>query len=158
MAESAYLAWLSPVLHSAAVTVGQLVDAYRTARKAPVETRATAPGEADAVERALAALWARGRAAHPELAVDDGAFAAHLGRCGAVIDPIADGAQVHAEDLFLCCAGLAGDERAIRELRAGYRGVLERYLRRLDPSLSFADEVEQRLWDAVLIGSDGTPP
>jgi len=131
--------------------LAQLVDAYLAARTLSPSAQPSAPVDVDALERTLAALCARGRAAHPHVAVEDAVFAAHLGRCGAPVD--ADAANIHAEDLFLCCAGLLGDEAAVRTLRTDHRPVLVGYLRRVDTSPEFIDEVEQRLWDSALVGS-----
>jgi RNA polymerase sigma-70 factor (ECF subfamily) len=134
--------------------VGRLVDAYLgSAGQQPPGV--LAPADIDALEQSLATLCARGRAAHPAIVVEDVVFAAHLGRCGAPVDA---GSDVHAEDLFLCCAGLLGDEEAVRTLRANARPVLAGYLSRVDPSPAFVDEVEQRLWDAALVGSTDVPP
>jgi RNA polymerase sigma-70 factor (ECF subfamily) len=113
-----------------------------------------APADTATLERTLAALCARGRSAHPQLAVDDVRFAAHLARCGAPVDA----ADVHADDLFLCCAALLGDEAAVRTLRATARPVLAGYVNRVDASPTFLDEVEQRVWDAALVGSAEAPP
>jgi RNA polymerase sigma-70 factor (ECF subfamily) len=132
-----------------------LVDAYVGARRvgAAGESRLA---DLDALERALAELCARGRAAHPDLNAEDAAFAAHLGRCGAAVEgPSKD---VHAEDLYLCCAGLLAEEAAVRVLRERHRAVLPAYLRGIDASPAFVEEVEQRLWDAALIGSADAPP
>jgi RNA polymerase sigma-70 factor (ECF subfamily) len=116
---------------------------------------------ASALEGALATLCARGRAAHPQLAMEDAVFAAHLGRCGAPVGAIAasgEPADVWAEDLFLCCAGLLGDDAAVRTLRAQARPVLLGYLRGIDAAPAFVDEVEQRLWDSALVGTTEAPP
>lgn len=133
--------------------MAQLVDAYLRAR--PGDAAPPGAGDTDALERTLAALAARGRAAHPQIALDDVVFAAHLGSCGAPCD--AD-TERHAEDLFLCCAGLLGHAGAVRTLREAHRPVLAGYLQRIDSSPAFVDEVEQRLWDFALIGSVGAPP
>jgi RNA polymerase sigma-70 factor, ECF subfamily len=113
--------------------------------------------DCDPFEQTLAALYARGRAVHPDLGVDDVAFAAHLGRCGAAVEGLC-GADVHAEDLYLCCAGLLGDDGAVRALRTRHRAVLAGYLRPIDGSPSFLEEVEQRLWDSALVGSIEAAP
>ena len=136
--------------------MAQLVDAYVAARAANAPV-GPPPAEREALERTLAGLCARGRAAHPELAVEDVVFAAHLGRCGAAVEG-ASADDVHAEDLYLACAGLLGDETAVRELREKHRHVLANALRRLDSSPSFFDEVEQHLWDAALIGGVDAAP
>lgn len=128
-----------------------LVEAYLGGR-GPGGSSDAEIGDRDAIDAALAALCGRGRAMHPQLAVDDLVFAAHLGRCGAEV-----GADTHAEDLYLCCAALLGDEAAVRMLRENHRAVLAGYLRPLDPSSDLLDEVEQRLWDTALLGSNGAP-
>jgi RNA polymerase sigma-70 factor (ECF subfamily) len=138
-----------------AAIVAQLADAFLG-----IHNRASSgvltPADIDALDQILTALCARGRAAHPELPVDDVLFAAHLASCGAPVDT--PGAEVHAEDLFLCCAALLGHEAAVRTLREIHRPVLAGYLRRVDASPAFVDEVEQRLWDGALVGSGGAPP
>ena len=131
------------------------MDAYWSGRGGDAGGE-TKPVDADAIERTLAALYARGRAAHPDLDVEDAAFAAHLGCCGAAVDgQRAD--DVHAEDLYLCCSGLLGDEAAVRTLRQCHRPVLASHLRGIDGSPAFVEEVEQRFWDTALIGSVDAP-
>jgi RNA polymerase sigma-70 factor (ECF subfamily) len=137
----------------AARIVGKLAAAHLGARGEGAPAEVLASADTDALEAALAALCARGRAANPDVVVEDVVFAAHLGRCGAPIN-----AGVQAEELFLCCAALLGDEGAVRTLRATARPVLAGYVHRVDPSPAFLDEVEQRLWDAALIGSADAPP
>ena len=136
--------------------MGQLVDAYLGPPNAE-GSRASTPADPEGLERTLAALCARGRTAHSGLALDDLAFAAHLRRCGARVE--ADGpADIHAEDLYLCCAALLGDQAAVRILRERTRPALQGYLRSIDAAPAFLDEVEQRLWDAALVGSIDAGP
>jgi RNA polymerase sigma-70 factor (ECF subfamily) len=110
---------------------------------------------ANGVEAFVESLAARGRAAHPELAVDAAAFAAHVAACGAATG--VEATAVHAEDLYLACAGVLGHERAVEKLRRVHRPVVIGYLRNIDVSPAFVDEVEQRLWDAALVGSATAP-
>jgi RNA polymerase sigma-70 factor (ECF subfamily) len=109
------------------------------------------------LEGALAALVERGAAAHPDLSLDGAQFAAHLGRCGASVETAAS-QSIHAEDLFLVAAALAGDGAAVARLRQLHRPVLAGYLRHIDVSTAFIDEVEQRLWDMALVGKAGAEP
>jgi RNA polymerase sigma-70 factor (ECF subfamily) len=134
----------------------RLVEAYLGACE-PVEARREEIRDAASMEQMLGALYGRGCAAHPQLVVDGLVFAAHLGRCGAQVRG-ATGSDIHAEDLFISCAALRGDAAAVRTLRESHRAVLAAYLRPLAPSRDLLDEVEQRLWDAALIGSSGAPP
>ena len=109
------------------------------------------------MERALSSLYIRGRAAHPTLEVEDRLFMAHLGRCGADVDDIVAGAQIHAEDVFLCCAALSGDDNAVHKLRNEHRSALVHLLHSIDTSPAFIEDVEQSLWDTLLLGSASIP-
>jgi RNA polymerase sigma-70 factor, ECF subfamily len=131
--------------------MGKLADAYGAARGAG-EDGASGPSAAP-LEEVIQALWARGRAGHPEIAVSDTTFAAHLAVCGAAIDP-----GTHAEDLYLVCGGLSGDAAAIAKLRRIHRPVLAGYLRHIDGSPAFVDEVEQQVWDVLVVGGAGARP
>jgi RNA polymerase sigma-70 factor (ECF subfamily) len=131
--------------------MGKLADAYGAARGAG-EDGASGPAAA-ALEDTIRALWVRGRAGHPELDVRDVVFAAHLAACGAAIDPSA-----RAEDLYLVCAALGRDAHAISKLRRIHRPVLAAYLRRIDGSPAFVDEVEQQVWEALLVGGADARP
>jgi RNA polymerase sigma-70 factor (ECF subfamily) len=107
-------------------------------RLAPIFRRQIGPGspeldaapgrgeDDDALEGALAALLARGRAAWPGVEVAPEAFAADLGRrlaeppdasTAETAETAAPGAgalgALHAEDLYLACACAAGDARAV---------------------------------------------
>ena len=135
--------------------VARLVDAYLGGRGSAAA--AAESGAIAAIEERLADFFARGRAAHPKLAVEDVAFAAHLGRVGAVVDGPRT-AETQAADLFLCCAALQGDDLAVRILRDRHHGVIASYIGPIDSSPSFFDEVEQRLWDSALIGSADRAP
>jgi RNA polymerase sigma-70 factor (ECF subfamily) len=152
------------MLHSRLQNVARLVDVYLDAgcAGAAPERNAAARDDVDGdhvdrLDRTLAAICARGRTAHPKLAVEDLTFAAHLGRCGADIDPSRP-ADIHAEDLYLCCAALQGEALAVRTLRDRHRPVLASYLRRIDTSTAFLDEVEQRLWNVALTGAADAMP
>jgi RNA polymerase sigma-70 factor, ECF subfamily len=139
--------------------VGTLAVTYEAARAAAAVAGGGAvhpPVQPDVLEATLSAICARGRVAHPDTSMSDEVFVAHLARCGA---PVAQGAEaVFAEDLYAVCACLQGDAAAVTRLRAAHRIVLASYLRRIDGSTPFVDEVEQRLWDSVLVGTLAAPP
>jgi RNA polymerase sigma-70 factor (ECF subfamily) len=46
----------------------------------------------------------------------------------------------------------------VAKLRRAHRPVLAGYLRHIDVSPAFFDEVDQRLWDAALVGAAGAGP
>jgi len=142
------------MLHSLPRVVARLADAYFAARGA---SPPAAPAALDAVEKTLADLWIRGRAGHPEFGVDGASFAAHLGHCGAAVEGLGS-REIHAEDLYLCCAALIGDEVAVRALRDRHQAVLPAYVGPIDRARPFLDEVEQRLWDSALIRAADRPP
>ena len=65
-------------------------------------------------------------------------------------------AKIHSDDLFLCCACLAGNETAVtllrQELQPTIRGALARYG---DPA--FSDDVAQQLYARMLVSQGGKP-
>jgi RNA polymerase sigma-70 factor, ECF subfamily len=130
--------------------VGKLAEIYRAATG-----RDSTEGDEKALEQRLGELCQRGRDAHPSLGLADEIFVAHLARCEApVIDVLS---PLHAEDIYLACACLAGIPMAIAQLRADSRPVLARYLARIHGVKAIFEEVEQRLWDMVLVGSGDGP-
>ena len=110
-------------------------------------------GAVDLQRGELAAAVARGRAAFPDLAVDDDTFVARL---IAVLTPEAPtGASLAAleiEDLYLACACGAQATGAAAAFTARHgatiRGAIVRIVRGGD-----AGEIEQQFVDALLVGS-----
>jgi RNA polymerase sigma-70 factor (ECF subfamily) len=130
--------------------VGRLTKIYMA-----FATRADLDIEPAVLEGKLDQLYARGRAAHPALGLDDESFVTHLAKCGARVDDALT--PLHAEDLYLACACLTGNLLAVASLRDLGRPVVVRYLNRIGSARLIADDVEQRLWDAVLVGSPQGP-
>jgi RNA polymerase sigma-70 factor (ECF subfamily) len=126
--------------------VGRLLDIFiaEGGRRPPEEDDETWEG-------ALATLCAEGEAKHPSFGLGAAMFVAHLARCGAPLE--AGAVRAHAADLYLACACLASNAVALASLRAVGRPVLVRYLSRIQGAHAMIDEIEQRLWDAVLVGS-----
>jgi RNA polymerase sigma-70 factor, ECF subfamily len=107
----------------------------------------------------MAAATARGRAAFPDLAVDQHAFAAHLTRtlaADAAQAPASTLAALAIEDLYLACACLTQAPGAAAAFAARHgstiRGAIARIVRGAD-----AAEVEQQFIDALLVGSAASP-
>jgi len=132
--------------------MARLTKAYGEAGASDLRPGLEAPVDLDSI---LARLYARGRAAHPGLALDDEAFVAHLARCGA---PVAVSPEsICAEDLFLAGAALAGVSGAATKLQRVHRRVIAAYLRPLAASADLVAEVEQMVWSRLLVG-DGSEP
>ena len=108
-----------------------------------------------ALESRLGQLCARGRAAHPSFGVADAEFVKHLATSGAPVLDVSD--EVHAEDLYLACACLAGNSAALSQLRAESRSTLARYLARIRGAQGLFEEVEQQLWNGALVGTGEGP-
>jgi RNA polymerase sigma-70 factor len=103
----------------------------------------------EALGSTLSDLWGEGRACHPSLALSDERFAAHLGRCGVSLE-----APTFAADLYLAAAALEGVPGAVELLRQTHHSHVVQHAR-LGQSDAFVEEVEQRLWDSLLVGADG---
>jgi RNA polymerase sigma-70 factor len=108
------------------------------------------------LEVTIERLYARGRARHPDLFVDDLAFAAHLARCRTPL--VRDPTHIHAEDLLLVCAALAGATGAVTKLRTECWPTVIGYTRHICPEVSSLDDLEQSLWAALLVGEPARPP
>jgi RNA polymerase sigma-70 factor (ECF subfamily) len=134
---------------------GRLARAYFAAL-VPGGTPRESPGEG--LDELLAQLVARGKVAHPEVVMPNEAFVAHLAGCGAPVDPGAPPESMWAEDLYLACAAVLGDERAIARLMSTHEVGIASSLRKIDPSPTFAADVGQRFWDAALVGTVSAPP
>jgi len=115
------------------------------------------PGPDPALEERLDKVVARGRSAHPHLALDGLAFVRHLARCAATMDagPVAP-ELLHIEDLYLACAcgtGVAGAAARFEE-RCGPR--LKAVLTAAVKSADVRAEIRQRVLDLLLVGTKDT--
>ncbi len=107
------------------------------------------------LEMRLASAFETARVRWPTLVVDAAAFEAHASaRYPEGVSP----ERWHAEELYLTCALLGGDTRALACFDAEYLAVLDRVLARFaDPML--VDDARQVLRARLLVrGDDGSPP
>jgi RNA polymerase sigma-70 factor, ECF subfamily len=127
--------------------------------RAELETRAgigghVAPTASETLEDELVSACARGRAAFPELTVDDQAFVRHLARVvsggGPGGEPLA---ALAIEDLYLACACLVRCEGAVATFEARHGSTIRGAIARVVPAAG-ADEARQRLLEALLVGSE----
>jgi RNA polymerase sigma-70 factor (ECF subfamily) len=104
----------------------------------------------------LERLLLEARAAWPNLAVDDAAFAAFVAeRVADEPDPIAALDAVCAQDLYLACACIEGVPGALAELERHAIAAIPGAMRRLDPSPAFAAEVQQIVRTKLLVAEPG---
>jgi RNA polymerase sigma-70 factor (ECF subfamily) len=125
------------------------------------ESRDASDAVLEALERELAAVHERGRAAWPDIAVSLTEFAAYIGERvgppgpGGADDLAARVRKLRAEDLYLACACARGDDRAIGEFEARFMGEVGRALR---ASASTVDETKQVLRRRFFVSEEGERP
>jgi RNA polymerase sigma-70 factor (ECF subfamily) len=105
------------------------------------------------------ALFQRGRAAYPALALAPAAFEAHLAACRIPgPDPVVDLADLFAEDLYLaaaCAERIAGAAEAF-QARCGT--AIRAAVGALSRSPPFCDEIEQQVYEDLLLGRADAGP
>ncbi len=117
-------------------------------------------GASGDLEARLAALVARGRAAHPTLAIADGTFVRHLARAAARLGEAVSVSAVEAlavEDLYLahaCATGVAGALEQFEE-RCGKR--IRMTVAASTKSDDVRAEAEQRVRSLLLVGGPDAP-
>jgi RNA polymerase sigma-70 factor (ECF subfamily) len=101
----------------------------------------------------------RARSAWPALALEPETFVRFVAaRMPETDDPVAALAALRAEELYLCCACLAGAPTAIAELEKSFVGEASRALGRLGLSAHERDEALQHARAKLLAGGpDGQP-
>lgn len=106
----------------------------------------------ESVSELLQSLIAEGRAAWPEVTLDEQAFVRHLAQCMPADDPIEDSlSRIEAGDLWLACACLLGDERALASLEKHFLGPLDAVLVRFRLSPAGLDEIKQLVRQKLLV-------
>lgn len=114
----------------------------------------------DDVEVALRSAVEGGRAAFPALSLGDEAFVRHLARH---LEPVTEGditrvadalAELQTDELFLCAASAAGDDKAVAALERDYFQPTAAAVERLRVDTAAADDVLQQIRAAMLIGTD----
>jgi RNA polymerase sigma-70 factor len=97
-------------------------------------------------------LHARGRAHWPELPLSLEQFASHLARhIPAEADPVAYARSLVAEDLYLACACVQDLPGAVNAFDARFLSRVPDYVRHIDRSPGFGDEIRQQLRERLLV-------
>jgi RNA polymerase sigma-70 factor (ECF subfamily) len=94
--------------------------------------------------------YERGRAAWPTVKLPRETFLAHLARL-----PESQGDH---EDLYLAAGCAAGEPRALAAFDASCLAGVGQFVRRIDSSPDFADEVKQLLRERLLVARASAPP
>jgi RNA polymerase sigma-70 factor (ECF subfamily) len=123
------------------------------------ETGSVAAGLAEydgpVVADLLAALYARGRAAHPRVVVSEQAFARHLARCAnggnTGVGVTASLAEIAAEDVYLACACAERVRGAAAIFDRDFSRVIRRAVSRVLATADERQEAEQRAWQHILV-------
>jgi RNA polymerase sigma-70 factor (ECF subfamily) len=68
------------------------------------------------------------------------------------------GESLHFGDLYLALACAEGDAAALKHLETNFLSAVGGFVRRIDPSPAFAEEVAQRLRARLLVGEAGQRP
>ncbi len=127
------------------MTTREVVEGYRAATAGAGRDSALNPVLLEAV---LGRLYWDGCAEHPEIRLDPSIFGTHIAGCNT---PLADrGSALPAGDLFLACAALSGDQKAILKLRQLSLPPIRSYLRRVELPASTLDDITQELSERVL--------
>lgn len=106
-------------------------------------------------EQRLAELVAAGREAWPKIAIAPESFVAHLAlhaRTVAALDAL------HASDLYLACAVAQHDRAALTYFEDHFMARVPDYVMRVRVGREVVDEVQQKLRERLLMGSEGSPP
>jgi RNA polymerase sigma-70 factor (ECF subfamily) len=130
------------------------VRAFREEASSVAVNRAERDGVA--LASLLAALYARGREAHPRIVVPEQAFGRYLARCAAEgkVDALSD---VAVEDVYLACACAEKVRGATAAFERQYGRVIRRAVSRVLGTADERQEAEQRAWQHLLVGGSEGP-
>lgn len=106
-------------------------------------------------------LHQRGRAAYPDLGIDEGTFAAYLHRDigpGPGSTPESIPPDLWAEDLYLACACVQGIPGAAEKFLLTYGNAIRAALAVLSMSSGLRDELEQQIHEELLLGRGDSAP
>ncbi len=121
----------------------------------PVCGPAWAPAPGPVLEATLAGVLGRGQAAWPYLALAPEAYLPYLAvRIGGMDDLV----DLNVEDLFVACAAVHRDPRALQSIEARYFGDIDAALRKMNLPAPRIDDVKQTVRRQLFVGEDGKPP
>jgi RNA polymerase sigma-70 factor (ECF subfamily) len=106
------------------------------------------------LEQSLQDAWETGRAAWPDVVVEPQLFAKHL--LSRIPDDAAPAvvASLNCADLYLACACANRTPGALETFDRTLMARVPDFIRRIDPSPEFADEVRQTLFEKLFVTSE----
>ena len=122
----------------------------------PASTQAL-PADSGALGSRLDGLLAEARAAWPTVELPAAVFLPYLAARLPEGDPLVALAAVSAGDLYLACACVRGDARAIVAFEAAHFPMVEAALAGMRAASGQVDEVKQLLREQLFVGPDGQP-
>lgn len=106
-------------------------------------------------ERVGRLLVTAGQAAWPKIAITPESFLEHLALHVKTSEALA---TVHGSDLYLACAVCQRDRAAIAYFEEHFMARVPDYVLRVRVGRDVVDEVQQKLREQLLMGSEGKPP
>jgi RNA polymerase sigma-70 factor, ECF subfamily len=110
------------------------------------------------VEEVLRCTVEEAGAVWPEVHIPPGEFVRYLAERLPEGDPLQGLKALNVTDLYLACACVRGDPRALRMLEAGHFSMIEAAVAQLRASAAQIDEVKQVVREEVLVGAAGKRP
>jgi RNA polymerase sigma-70 factor (ECF subfamily) len=112
-------------------------------------------GTLEVSEEELAGLLAKGREAWPKVTLSKEAFLEHLALHAKNAEALA---ALHVADLYLACAVCKHDRAALSYFEERFMARVPEYVLRIRVERDVVDEVQQKLRETLLMGSEGKPP
>jgi RNA polymerase sigma-70 factor (ECF subfamily) len=109
----------------------------------------------DALHATLEAIVRAGRDAYPKIAVPPATFVEHLAQHVRTSEALA---TVHAADLYLACGVCQHDRAAIAAFEEHFMARVPDYVLRVRVGRDVVDEVQQKLREHLMMGTEGKPP
>jgi RNA polymerase sigma-70 factor, ECF subfamily len=110
---------------------------------------------ADAMKRALAALYARARAERTKEWVSEEIFTAYAAERASSADEVA---ALHAADLFTACAAARGNAEALAAIESEHLSRVREFAASVDATPQFVAELTQELRARIFVGDGASPP
>ena len=109
----------------------------------------------DTLNETVEAIVRAGRDAYPKIALAPATFVEHLALHVRTSEALA---TVHGADLYLACGVCQGDRAAVAAFEEHFMARVPDYVLRVRVGRDVVDEVQQKLREHLMMGSEGKPP